>query len=349
MKKKLLIILVIMFAVLIKIDNVSAAENCNCYYTGELPTEHADGSTYLTKYLAHIHFDKDDFDKVEDKHDYYPTITFFGERGFNETSGESGRVIDETSITSWVWQHYDPSILEENNWLGANKKFRAGVDADQVSSLFDGGCNCASLGLLSFFSCADSKTIYYNYNDHFGFEILGNHILDRQICGLGWGVRQDLELITEEEFQEMKNSENLNETAQDLGYSSTVDVSTIVNWANEHGYGDEINAIGDPCYVIDGELEKLLSIAFWLISIVGIVLLVVMTSISFIKAIVGSDEEKLKDAFSHLVTRIIVVIILLLLPMILTFIINIINSNLEGEVSIGEDGNVFCDVTNNSN
>ncbi len=325
MKKKLLIILVIMFAVLIKIDNVSAAENCNCYYTGYLHTED-NGSDYQTNYLVNIRFNKSDFDEVENKEEYEPKIAFFGEKGFNTVTGESGRISDKTSEAKWF-----------SRWFQKG----AGLDGNSVKNLFDNNCSCGSLGELTFLSQNHSKELLYNVDDHY-------HIFGKDLPILDY-ERSDLTLITKEEFDEQRNSENVAETAEDQGYSATVDVQTIVNWANEHGYGDEINAIGDPCYVIDGELEKLLSIAFWLISIVGIVLLVVMTSISFIKAIVGSDEEKLKDAFSHLVTRIIVLIILLLLPMILTFIINIINSNLEGEVSIGEDGNVFCDVTNNSN
>ena len=74
-----------------------------------------------------------------------------------------------------------------------------------------------------------------------------------------------------------------------------------------------------------------------------------MTSISFIKAITGSDEEKFRDAIKHLYTRIIVVIILLLLPMVLTFIIDLINNTVgEGEVSIGSNGEIFCDIDGGS-
>ena len=130
--------------------------------------------------------------------------------------------------------------------------------------------------------------------------------------------------------------------------SNIVDTEAIVSWAQNHGYGNDITSLGDPCTVINPELQEMLSGAFWLISIAGIVLLVVMTAISFIKAIVGSDDEKLKEAFKHLVTRIIVVIILLLLPMLLTFIITLINDSAEGEISVGADGNIFCDVSGSS-
>lgn len=121
-------------------------------------------------------------------------------------------------------------------------------------------------------------------------------------------------------------------------------VAEILNWASNNGYNN-VDSLGDDCSLISDELKKMLNTAFWLISVVAIILLVVLTALGFIKAIVASDDQKLKDAFSHLLTRIIVLIILLLLPVILSFIIEIINANSTGKVAIGEDGNIFCDVT----
>ena len=120
-----------------------------------------------------------------------------------------------------------------------------------------------------------------------------------------------------------------------------VDVSAIQLWASKYGY--DVDSLGDDCNIINPKLKDILNTVFWIISIAGIVLVVVMTALSFIKAIVGSDDEKFRDAFKHLLTRIIVMVILLLLPTILSFIITIINDNITGTVSIGEDGNVFCD------
>ena len=95
-------------------------------------------------------------------------------------------------------------------------------------------------------------------------------------------------------------------------------------------------------------MRDLLNRIFWYISIAGIVLLIVMTAISFIKAITGSDDEKLRDAFKHLLIRAIAVVVLLLLPVILTAIIDIINNNSGGEVIIGADGNPTCSVGTNN-
>lgn len=132
-----------------------------------------------------------------------------------------------------------------------------------------------------------------------------------------------------------------------IGAGGIVDITKIQDWAKDAGY--DIDSLGDPCSLISPSLKSLLSTAFWIISVVGIVLLVVMTALGFIKAIVGSDDEKFRDAIKHLYTRIIVVIILLLLPMILNFVIDLVNRTAgDGKVAIGGDGNVFCDITGNS-
>ena len=65
----------------------------------------------------------------------------------------------------------------------------------------------------------------------------------------------------------------------------TVDTNTITKWATSQGY--DVNSVGDPCSVISPKLKSLLNTIFWAISIVGIILVVVMTALSFIKAIVG--------------------------------------------------------------
>ena len=134
------------------------------------------------------------------------------------------------------------------------------------------------------------------------------------------------------------------ELGNDIREGILVDTQKIIDWANAEGY--EVDSLGDPCSIIGPTLQKMLQTAFWIISVGGIILLVVMTAISFIKAITGSDDEKFRDAIKHLFTRIIVVIILLLLPVLLSFIITLINNSIgEGEVSVGADGEIFCDVT----
>ena len=143
------------------------------------------------------------------------------------------------------------------------------------------------------------------------------------------------------------SSDNIQETIENAKGNSDCDEECrkkIINWANAEGYNTN-SEIGDPCNAISGTVTKTLQSIFLLISVVGIVLLVAMTAISFVKAIVASDDNKIKDAAKSLKTRIIVIIILLVLPVLLSFIINIVNSNSTGKIKIGSDGKVFCDVT----
>ena len=145
-----------------------------------------------------------------------------------------------------------------------------------------------------------------------------------------------------------KVEEDIQHNKENAGLvGETVEIKNIKDWAANEGY--DIDSLGDPCTIISPSLQDMLSSAFWIISVAGIILVVVMTAISFIKAITGSDDEKFRDAIKHLYTRIIVVIILLLLPMILTFIIDLINNTVgEGEVSIGSNGDIFCDIDGGS-
>lgn len=203
-------------------------------------------------------------------------------------------------------------------------------------------------------------TLYYKGDKIKGVElfyssnlpVIGSHSLEKAVLKENECVSQnqtvDWNKVTEDAEEGALGAEEdryNNEIDDDIRDDIFVDVSKIKDWAQNHGYGDDIDSIGDPCSVINGELKNILSSGMWLISISAIIILVVMTALGFIKAIVGSDDEKLKDAFKNLVTRIIVVIILLLLPMILTFIIELINNSSQGEVKIGSDGNLYCDIS----
>lgn len=73
---------------------------------------------------------------------------------------------------------------------------------------------------------------------------------------------------------------------------------------------------------------KLISTGFIVISIVGIILLVVLVSTDFIKAVAASDDDENKKAFKNFRTRLISIVILLLLPFIVNFVLNFIDDHL---------------------
>ena len=99
----------------------------------------------------------------------------------------------------------------------------------------------------------------------------------------------------------------------------------VKKWA-ESVNGSLIYNAADPCDLISGEISEFLNNLFGYISVGGIVLVVILSLIDLIKVVVGHDDAGLKNFFNNLKSRIIAVIILLLLPVILTFIIDIINN-----------------------
>lgn len=167
-----------------------------------------------------------------------------------------------------------------------------------------------------------------------------------QILGMqddGTVNNDEVNSIVHDQIEQNQESEN-----RANGISN---IEGIVNWGtNVETNGGEysLDEVGDACGFIDTALRDLLNTLFWIISVAGIVLLIIMTAISFVKAITGSDDEKLRDAFKHLIIRAIAVVVLLLLPVILTAIIDIINNNSGGEVIIGADGNPTCSVGTNN-
>ncbi len=98
----------------------------------------------------------------------------------------------------------------------------------------------------------------------------------------------------------------------------------VLKWADQANESFIYNTV-DPCDLISGEISGFLNSLFGYISVGGIVLVVILSMIDLVKVIVGHDDDGLKNFFNNLKSRIIVVIILLLLPVILTFIIEIIN------------------------
>lgn len=105
----------------------------------------------------------------------------------------------------------------------------------------------------------------------------------------------------------------------------------------------------DYCSLISQDIKNIITGIFWVITIAGIIAMIVMSALDFIKAITGSDDENLKKAFKNTVIRAIFLIVLLLLPSIVTWIINIVNiagagDNNGKQIKIGSDNNPYCDT-----
>ncbi len=243
------------------------------------------------------------------------------------------------NAVTFGWTFKDAS---DQSFTEQEKRQVAGIelDASTIKSVFDNkSCPRLKMNVFTYdFGDTGAKKLSISTEDSDDWLMCqitaGTSTYFNEFCVLSDGTNG--RTISKEEAQQI-----VEDATEDR---DGVDLEKIIWWANAEGY--EVDSLEDPCSIISPTLQEMLQTAFWIISVGGIILLVVMTAISFIKAITGSDDEKFRDAIKHLFTRIIVVIILLLLPVLLDFIITLINNSIgEGEVSVGADGEIFCDVT----
>lgn len=89
-----------------------------------------------------------------------------------------------------------------------------------------------------------------------------------------------------------------------------------------HQFGSGYSLSEFTCEEILGSsLIELINNFFDLIKIIGVVAVIVLSMLDFVKAIMSSDADALKKAFNKLKVRLIVIVILLLLPVIIEYIL----------------------------
>lgn len=139
------------------------------------------------------------------------------------------------------------------------------------------------------------------------------------------------------------SKEEAQQTVNDANEDRNNIIDAILDWGNS---GDETKysqAADDPCNIISGDLRNLLHEIFLYISIAGIIILVAMTSISLVKVITASEDNALSNFLKGLWKRIICLIILLLLPMLITFIIQVVNG--AGKIWGVNSDDPLCSIT----
>lgn len=128
--------------------------------------------------------------------------------------------------------------------------------------------------------------------------------------------------------------------------NTTDDISPDEVVANEEGI-NEASVGTNNCDIIPDSIIDFLNTLFLIIQVIGIILLVFMSMIEFIKALTAADDDGLRGAIKNTFRRIIIAILLLILPMFIIWILNIANANAYetnefGKRVIGEDGNPLC-------
>ena len=121
----------------------------------------------------------------------------------------------------------------------------------------------------------------------------------------------------------------------------------IINWGKAAKDDKYLGEYSSGCDIIGDDVLVFLNNLFLIIQVIGIILLVFLSSVEFIKVITGSSEDGLSKALKNTLRRVIIVIILLILPLLITWILEIVNDNNyltdeNGKVVIGDDGNPLC-------
>ena len=132
--------------------------------------------------------------------------------------------------------------------------------------------------------------------------------------------------------------------SEDNGNSTNINdkfIDLIKNWAgNTNVYNNGAVNYNSNCSGILSNVAPYLKSGISIISIAGVVLLVIFMSTDFVKAITSGEDDGLLKAFNNSKKRIIAVIILLLLPLLLNFLINLVNDNIiqtnGGQIKIGK-------------
>ena len=109
-----------------------------------------------------------------------------------------------------------------------------------------------------------------------------------------------------------------------LNYNDNVEY--ILKWAMDTANQSFVYQGSDPCKIISDSLSDEIEDLFYYICIGGILLVVILSIIDLIKVVSGNSEDGLINFFKNLKARIITIIILLILPVIIPYILNLINS-----------------------
>ncbi len=261
------------------------------------------------------------------------------------------------SFVSWA-------KVTRNYQLGSDVKFGnyddIFKDADYWKDRFSHGFSCPSMYVslkepsANIFETEINNTYYFSYSDTSGKFIhpvtQENQQYTPEACidkGTSFSdIDNKMGKIVEDNITDTDDPNASIFSGVDCSKEENKDtiICSIYAWGMDLTGGPKYSSDAvDPCALIDGDIQELLHKIFFGISVGGIIILVVMTAISLAKVITASEDEALKNFFKGLWKRLICLIILLLLPMIVTFIIQLVN-NVAPSLGIKSD-NPLCNVT----
>ena len=101
--------------------------------------------------------------------------------------------------------------------------------------------------------------------------------------------------------------------------NSLISTGNLVQIADCEGQNAILGNVNDPNSVA-WLLQKLLDYA----RVIGPFLVLILSSLDYLKAVFSSDDDSIKKANQKLITRLVLVVALFLLPMLVSFLLNIL-------------------------
>lgn len=242
----------------------------------------------------------------------------------------------------WAWK-------DDNNGAASKKKFEFDFkDANKMqSSIFENN-SCPRLKIVNKYAIKSGKTekVVISNKKMGGIPALGD-IFNEAACGLNQIASFGSECwMADGVFSEITNDEmtatTISTNNERTGNSELI--GSIRRYFEHNNNGKIEFSKGDiTCTELLGsDLISMIGSASLFICVLAIVLIVLLSTTDFIKAIASSDEDILKKSTSRLKVRLISVVILLLLPILVNFTLGFINDNLYLYI-VDEHGNVVED------
>lgn len=257
-------------------------------------------------------------------------VIYFGKT----TGGKYCSTVKSVKIGTWAW-----SWKDDNNGVASRKKLEFDFeDANKMqSSIFENN-KCPRLKIVNEYKISSGKTekVIISNKKLSGIPVLGE-ILDETACGVNQIVSLGSECwMADGIFSKISNDEMSATTieANDERGGNFALIGSILAAARKWGTEDTgVSSDGSiSCEALLGpDNVKIISDVLLVISVIGVILVIVLGMSDFVKAIASSDDDALAQAFKRIKHRILSVIILLLLPVLVDFILGLVNDNLHFE------------------
>lgn len=269
-------------------------------------------------------------------------VVYFGKT----TGGKYCYTLKSVKIGTWVWAWKD-----DNSGGASKKKFEFDFNnGNKMQSKIFKKNKCPRLKVVNEYKISSGKTekVIISNKKLSGIPVVGD-IFDETACGLNqilpatfgsecWMADGVYKEITKDEMSATTVSTN-NEHGGNFNL-----IQSIRNYFSHNNNGKtEFSKKEVTCTELLGrDLIKLINSSFLIICVSSIVLIVVFTSLDFIKAIASNDDDIMKKSTSRLKARLIAVVILLLLPVLVSFTLGFINDNLYLYI-VDENGEIVQD------